>query len=1054
MALLLAEPQPQHLQTVSTATGTFASLHATFTPTEAPPHEVIEEAELGAESIPPSPTVRKPWDCIGVTLSLVWHTLTFLSQICAVVIFAKHGDSEWWFFGCTLLAILISGAFCCLAAWRHASPACRLLPLKQQPFFVALPMLLLLGLGQGIVFIVALEGDTTVRSKYHLKAIFGLFEGLVFSVVITYAWATGHFKSDWGEEQVLIAVASISFLSGGLALLELDRCTSTTVSARLRSSCMGLVHWIFRTAEVTSRVSMYVFFVHLVTDWWHEDYSPQRSSWSWNNFFFVPPLVDYIFTFCSIYLLGGAEQSHMEYVVISFIAVLSNVFEFVDSPYKRRAARCVTAWLRVRNFVTPLVLGLVLLLQKPLEQRILHTQIVLSWTLVVSTCLYWAIEVCQIISTKDCWGGSDLYTASANGSEDEIRAAIFGSGSSPMRLDVNGADVYGQTALVLAAACGSKGGCALLLKEGARVTARISPGCRRIASLLNRAARNQWTALHIASYKGDWELVEVLLGTAAHLLQEDWALAVQEEMRRPTNIQSFQDTQGDTPLHLAASGGDLDTVRALMVACPHWHDVANTIGFKPRDLVPSTDPSLRQELLFELSPRKVAVAAGTTSQVVAPSFSMRSTRPELWVQRRLPICHLCPESQLIADGLCSYILGSCGGPTGRIFARASPTQLMTRSEEQQPPPSFDSPEQALHDLWPVNRQGVPLAAPRPGWWYWMRRGRFPEEAKIGGGGTGKVYRLRQRTSQDCVAVKVLEPSMTTAAEREALMANLLCLSPHPNLATIFQMFRYRNEEEGEDQEPFDTYMLLMEYCEGGSLDVAIYRAMRTSPDGVYRPPAAAFQWVRQMFLGLEHLHEEMNVLHRDMKPANVLLTRDGRAKLTDFGYSRYGVRSAGRWSMGEYPPGSPGYVAPEVLRRWEHSKSADFYSFGVTVWVLLTCGDDNKGKPPSGFSLEMPSPPRRRCCGQWQWAHPLYSMMYEDFRLLQNAVNNTRHLLDRDAYNFILNLVHHDPRRRLDHRGIRRHEFIRRFEPPLPSSDAGAAAVEEWNNALSILGPR
>jgi len=105
-------------------------------------------------------------------------------------------------------------------------------------------------------------------------------------------------------------------------------------------------------------------------------------------------------------------------------------------------------------------------------------------------------------------------------------------------------------------------------------------------------------------------------------------------------------------------------------------------------------------------------------------------------------------------------------------------------------------------------------------------------------------------------------------------------------------------------------------------------------------------WVAQMFLGLRHLHEACKIIHRDLKPDNVLLTEGARcAKLADFGMSKQGEAKGNYSLLKTLPPGSPHYVAPEGVMRAKYDFTVDFYSFGVTVWVLLTGGVKNYADP-------------------------------------------------------------------------------------------------------------
>jgi serine/threonine protein kinase len=82
--------------------------------------------------------------------------------------------------------------------------------------------------------------------------------------------------------------------------------------------------------------------------------------------------------------------------------------------------------------------------------------------------------------------------------------------------------------------------------------------------------------------------------------------------------------------------------------------------------------------------------------------------------------------------------------------------------------------------------------------------------------------------------------------------------------------------------------------------------------------------------GMAYLHSR-NVIHRDLKPSNILLTRDHRAKIADFGMS---IANSGQELTAE--TGTYRYMAPEVIRHESYSSNADVYSFGICLWQLIT----------------------------------------------------------------------------------------------------------------------
>merc|ERR1719215_94115 len=178
------------------------------------------------------------------------------------------------------------------------------------------------------------------------------------------------------------------------------------------------------------------------------------------------------------------------------------------------------------------------------------------------------------------------------------------------------------------------------------------------------------------------------------------------------------------------------------------------------------------------------------------------------------------------------------------------------------------------------------------------------------------------------------------------------------------------------------------------------------------------------------MHLRMGTLFRDLKPENVVLSSSRTAKLTDFGFGHFGVESTG-WSFGR-PAGSPGYVAPEILRKQEHDSRADLYSLGVLIWVLLTGGlrSDPEPVPPYG----------------WRNGVTDIRALYGDCQVLARCLGlpcpNDAVKLPSEASDFIARLTLQRREQRMDHAQVRDHQFLRPLQ--LPDRTAAFHDVEDW----------
>ncbi len=190
--------------------------------------------------------------------------------------------------------------------------------------------------------------------------------------------------------------------------------------------------------------------------------------------------------------------------------------------------------------------------------------------------------------------------------------------------------------------------------------------------------------------------------------------------------------------------------------------------------------------------------------------------------------------------------------------------------------------------------------------------------RLGGGGMGVVYRAVDLKLDRPVALKFLSSQRGAAEEhkrrfiREAKAASAL---DHPNICTVYEI----------DETPDGALFIAMALCEGETLRDRIARGPL--------PVGEAVGIAEQIAAGLARAHGR-GIVHRDVKPANVIVAPDGRVKLVDFGIAKLADQS--RLTRAGTTVGTAGYMSPEQLHGEEPDPRTDVWSLGVVIYEMMT----------------------------------------------------------------------------------------------------------------------
>ena len=223
-------------------------------------------------------------------------------------------------------------------------------------------------------------------------------------------------------------------------------------------------------------------------------------------------------------------------------------------------------------------------------------------------------------------------------------------------------------------------------------------------------------------------------------------------------------------------------------------------------------------------------------------------------------------------------------------------------------------------------------------------GKYEIQATLGIGGFGIVHLVRVRGTSDLCALKTFRdellasPAARTAFQKEALV--WVGIEEHPNILTA----RWVDEFSGR-------LFVQMDYIRpdaAGRVSLSDHLATATGPLDLNQ----VLEWAIQFCLGMEHAKAHGVECHRDIKPANILIGKNGTLRIADFGLAiaaekAYQIADAGRqvdvddqsqddfsFSVGKGWCGTPGYMAPEIIRCEGASPQSDIYSFGLVLWQM------------------------------------------------------------------------------------------------------------------------
>jgi len=195
---------------------------------------------------------------------------------------------------------------------------------------------------------------------------------------------------------------------------------------------------------------------------------------------------------------------------------------------------------------------------------------------------------------------------------------------------------------------------------------------------------------------------------------------------------------------------------------------------------------------------------------------------------------------------------------------------------------------------------------------------FQINSQLGSGGMGTVYKAKDVRLNRNVAIKMLHPHITNKSNAYKRFQNEAQVSAqinHPNVATLYDFISHNGRS-----------YLIMEYVNGETIEALLNKKIKFSEK-------ECVDIAVQMLKGLGEAHK-LNILHRDLKPGNIMVNKNGFTKLMDFGIARF--NNSTRLTAQNKVIGTAEYIAPEIYQNKQPSKVSDLYAVGVILYEMLS----------------------------------------------------------------------------------------------------------------------